>query len=139
MTKRSLNKRFFSKGSGAWTDIYDNLRSDSSRGGEGSLSKENFHRVIIGDDGKKKQCVGGNNGDGFLSVNLEGSIVDRMNFGYTFVGTISPTFHIEEAYGYFDGTTTYEVTFPEHPWESVMTDFAILGIPKLRRQRQDGH
>jgi hypothetical protein len=29
-------------------------------------------------------------------------LLEELEFGYIFVGTISPTFHIEEAYGYYD-------------------------------------
>lgn len=79
------------------------------------MGVDNFHQVVIADSGDGKNCEDDENGDGFLYVSLDGNIVDTMNFGYTFVGTISPTFNMEEAYGYFDGSTTYEASLPYLP------------------------
>ncbi|KAI5918609.1 hypothetical protein F4810DRAFT_715319 [Camillea tinctor] len=55
-------------------------------------------RFWIGDDRHGKGC---NGPDGFLKVNLAGSMRNTMRFGFTLVGTIQP-FTLEEAYGYFD-------------------------------------
>lgn len=37
-----------------------------------------------------------------MNVEVSGDVSEEMKFGYFFVGTISPTFNIEEAYGFFD-------------------------------------
>lgn len=38
----------------------------------------------------------------WVNVEVSGDVSEEMKFGYSFVGTISPTFNIEEAYGFFD-------------------------------------
>lgn len=38
----------------------------------------------------------------WVNVEVSGDVSEEKKFGYSFVGTISPTFNIEEAYGFFD-------------------------------------
>ncbi|OQO13612.1 hypothetical protein B0A48_01841 [Cryoendolithus antarcticus] len=95
--KRELHPRFWSKISSIWKTITQNIRSqtyDSTT--QPTIKKDNFNVLLYGDDGA--DC---GDGDGFLKMNLAGSMRDIMRFGFTLVGTVQP-FALEEAFGYFD-------------------------------------
>ncbi|KAJ0131917.1 hypothetical protein CTA2_2757, partial [Colletotrichum tanaceti] len=62
-----------------------------------SLGKNDFSRLLYQED-HSGQC----GGSGFLSVNLKGSVSSALRWGFTMVGTISPSLKFEEAYGFFD-------------------------------------
>lgn len=96
--KRSLEERFWSAKDENWKSKLDQVRS----GGIGpvSLKLNDLDALIIGAE-KDDKCKGKSD-DGFLSVKVTGDIYQRMRFGFTFVGTLSPNFHLEEAYGFFD-------------------------------------
>ena len=97
--QREIEPRFWSKISSVWKTLVSRLRSQTPAGyGQPTLNKDNFNLLIYGDDGSDKGC---NGPDGFLKINLAGSMRNVMRFGYTLVGTIQP-FALEEAYGYFD-------------------------------------
>lgn len=55
--------------------------------------------LVYGNDGKGKNC---RTTDGFLKVELSGTVSNSPVWGFTLVGTIAPTLSLEEAYGYFD-------------------------------------
>ena len=57
--------------------------------------------------GKGKGCKDGKDGS-FLNVKVKGKVNLRVRFGFTFVGTISPTFRLEEAYGFFDSSVVHD-------------------------------
>ncbi|KAI0890230.1 chitotriosidase-1 [Annulohypoxylon maeteangense] len=95
--KRGVEPRFWSKISSVWKTILDQIRGQFPDT-PAKLNTDHFNTLILGDDGSDKGC---NGPDGFLKVNLAGSIRNTMRFGFTLVGTIQP-FALEEAYGYFD-------------------------------------
>jgi hypothetical protein len=43
-----------------------------------------------------------------FSVYFDGWIFTQLRWGYTMVGTISPTLHLEEAHGFYDAQITSE-------------------------------
>lgn len=88
VTKRSGGKRLYSPKEDAWKSIYDTLRDDS-RPGQGSLNYEHFNQLLVAEKGPDS-C--GNNS--FMRVNVGGSITEKIKFGYSFVGIISPNFEI---------------------------------------------
>ncbi|KAI1171966.1 chitotriosidase-1 [Nemania sp. FL0916] len=95
--KRDLEPRFWSKISSVWKTILGQIRSKFPDT-KSQITKDRFNVLILGDDGSDKGC---NGPDGFLKLNLAGSMRNTMRFGYTLVGKIQP-FGLEEAYGYFD-------------------------------------
>lgn len=102
--KRSLANRFWSARVHDWKSKFEVIRS----GGIAlpSMKFENLDALIIG-AGKDKKCKG--KGDqGFLSVKVQGDIDLRMRFGFSFVGKLSPNFHLEEAYGFFDTSVVHD-------------------------------
>lgn len=102
VTKRSGEKRFYSPNSDAWESIYDSIRDDG-RDGFGKLRNADFDQLLIAEKGPDS-C----SDDTFMRVNVGGSITEKMKFGFTFVGTISPEFKIEEANGFFDTKISYQ-------------------------------
>ncbi|KAI5203118.1 glycoside hydrolase, partial [Aureobasidium subglaciale] len=96
--KRDLGKRWWSKDSQDWKDLINKLRVQADKDFNPKLSKDSFDVLIYGNDGSDKNCAG----DGFLKVGLSGSISSSIKWGVTLVGTISPSFQLEEAYSYFD-------------------------------------
>ncbi|KAI1798649.1 chitotriosidase-1 [Daldinia bambusicola] len=94
-----VKPRFWSTISSVWRTITSNIRSEPfPQGAETAISKDNFNVLIYGDDGKSKGC---DDQDGFLKLNIAGSMSSKMKWGYTLVGRIQPL-NVEEAYGYFD-------------------------------------
>uniref|UniRef100_A0A0P0BUL1 chitinase n=1 Tax=Hypocrella siamensis TaxID=696354 RepID=A0A0P0BUL1_9HYPO len=88
-----LDKRFWSSISKAW----NNKTLPGS--GEYSLeiSKEKFSSLIYQKD-DSSSC----NSGGWLSVSLAGTAQSSIRWGFSMVGTISPTLDFSEAYGFFD-------------------------------------
>ncbi|KAK3168950.1 hypothetical protein OEA41_005398 [Lepraria neglecta] len=98
-TKRSLEKRYYSPNPASWKAIFDGLRSEDES--MSSLKIEDLDAMLVAESGKNKKCKG-DNADAFLSIHIGGPVQQKMQFGFTFVGTIAPEFHLEEAYGFFD-------------------------------------
>lgn len=97
--KRHVEPRFWSKLSSVWKTLIDKTRAKSAEPShQPTIHNDNFNVLIYGNDGKNKGC---NGADGFLKLNLAGSMRNVMRFGFTLVGRIQP-FVLEEAYGYFD-------------------------------------
>lgn len=123
--KRSLDRRFWSPNPQAWMNIFDDLRGTSSLG-ESSLRKSHFNQLLVADSSEGKHC---DKDDGFMKVSLGGTVVDSMNFGFSFVGTISPTFNIEEANGFFDSGITYQGSIRIDAKGSVNIDGGLPSAP----------
>lgn len=104
--KRSLDKRFWSASSSDWESKVANIRTSGIV--HPSMSVDDVDALLIGTE-KNDKCKSDSD-DGFLSVKVTGKLEQRMRFGYTFVGTISPTFHMEEAYGFVDSGIELEGT-----------------------------
>ncbi|KAF2717776.1 hypothetical protein K431DRAFT_297554 [Polychaeton citri CBS 116435] len=97
--KRDLEPRFWSTVVSIWEKLFQNIRTEQVDSMyQPSIEKDNFNVLIYGDDGSNKGC---NGADGFLRLNLAGSMRSVMRFGVTLVGTIQP-YNMEEAYGFFD-------------------------------------
>lgn len=108
-----LHKRFYSSASSDWKDKFDSLRNlqqPSSLNSNGQLSKDNIKVTLSGE--QKEKCTAKGD-DGFLNMDIAGKMYEDLEFGFTFVGTIAPTFHIEEANGYYDTSISFnaQLTF----------------------------
>ena len=110
--KRSLDKRFWSKNLKDWKAIINGENSELGLRNAGvttpSMHIDDVNALLIG-VGKNDKCKSDSD-DGFLSVKVTGKVDVRMRFGFTFVGTISPNFHLEEAYGFFDSAVEHDGT-----------------------------
>lgn len=98
----ALHKRFYSAAASDWKSKFDGLRNleqPSSLNGVGAIRKENIHVSLSGE--QREKCPGKAD-DGFLDMSISGKMHENLEFGFTFVGTISPTFHMEEANGFYD-------------------------------------
>ncbi|KAI0398768.1 chitotriosidase-1 [Xylaria palmicola] len=80
--KRELEPRFWSTISSVWKTIIDRTRGNYP-GVRAEVNKDRFNVLLVGDDGGHNDC---NSPDGFLMVNLAGSMRNTMRFGYTLVG-----------------------------------------------------
>jgi chitinase len=98
-SKRDGYKRFYSSNAEDWKRKFDSLRNSP---GLSSLHNENFHNTILST--KADTCKNAS----WMKVDVGGDITEEMKFGYSFVGTISPTFNIEEAYGFFDSKLLFQ-------------------------------
>ncbi|GJC92737.1 mutanase [Colletotrichum higginsianum] len=93
-----LLKRFWSTKSEIWGQKLKTIRAEKLPGSyQVSLGKKDFSQLLYQED-NSGQC----GGNGFLSVNLKGSVTSALRWGFTMVGTISPSLKFEEAYGFFD-------------------------------------
>ncbi|RDW84130.1 uncharacterized protein DSM5745_04456 [Aspergillus mulundensis] len=99
--KRDLNARFWSTSEDAWKNKLDELRRDEHPG-QFTLSREDFRNTLVAAKGPDSCSE-----ESFLDVKLGGTISEELKFGFSFVGTIAPTFNIEEAHGYFDSRIMY--------------------------------
>ncbi|KAJ5400883.1 hypothetical protein N7465_011372 [Penicillium sp. CMV-2018d] len=91
--KRDGHKRFYSSSAEAWKTKFDAIRGVP---GLSSLHDDHFRNTIV--SSKADTCKDSS----WVNVEVGGDVSEEMKFGYSFVGTISPTFNIEEAYGFFD-------------------------------------
>ncbi|KAJ5487608.1 hypothetical protein N7530_001908 [Penicillium desertorum] len=104
-TETPLSKRFYSAAASDWKKKFEGLRNAGKYQsppyflGQGSLNKKSIDVLLSGEKAEKCTTKGD---DGYLKMNLFGSLSETLEFGYSFVGTISPTFKMEEAYGYYD-------------------------------------
>lgn len=80
----TILKRFWSNSDETWKRKIDEVRQSTNAAWE--------------------KLLGLPSDDGFLSVRLEGSASALMRWGYTMVGTISPSLSFEEAHGFFDAS-----------------------------------
>ncbi|PHH89142.1 hypothetical protein CDD83_6593 [Cordyceps sp. RAO-2017] len=102
-----LSKRFYSAAESDWKKKFDELRKSDHPGsglpnptlGQGTIRKNSFDVLLTGESPEKCSAK---RDDGYLKIDMSGFLQEELEFGYTFVGTISPTFKIEEAYGYYD-------------------------------------
>ena len=108
--KRSLDRRFWSKNLNDWKSVINGEGSELGLRQTGiatpSMQIDDVNALLIG-AGKNDECKSDSD-DGFLSVKVTGKVDVRMRFGFTFVGTISPNFHLEEAYGFFDSAVEHD-------------------------------
>lgn len=108
-----LDKRFYSAAASDWKKKFDDIRNAGKSQypqppyilGQGSLKKSNFDTLLSGESPEKCSTT---DDDGFLKADISGSLLETLEFGYTFVGTISPTFQMVEANGYYD--TSFQMT-----------------------------
>ncbi|KAF4833579.1 Chitotriosidase-1 [Colletotrichum siamense] len=102
-----LESRFWSKLSSVWKTIIEGIRTTAyNENTQPAIKKSDFTSLIYGNDGSDNDCED----DGFLKISLSGSMSNKMRFGFTLVGTISPTLSVEEAYGYFDSDLLMSAT-----------------------------
>ncbi|KAJ0346384.1 hypothetical protein KNSL1_007491 [Colletotrichum chrysophilum] len=102
-----LESRFWSKLSSVWKTIIEGIRTTAyNENTQPAIKKSDFASLIYGNDGSDNDCED----DGFLKISLSGSMSNKMRFGFTLVGTISPTLSVEEAYGYFDSDLLMSAT-----------------------------
>ena len=94
-TKRSLEKRYYSQNPASWKAVFDGLHSEDES--MSSLKIADLDAMLVAESGKNKKCKG-DNADAFLSIQIGGPVQQKMQFGFTFMGTIAPEFHLEEAY-----------------------------------------
>ncbi|KAJ5412412.1 uncharacterized protein N7487_006771 [Penicillium crustosum] len=92
-TKRDGHQRFYSSSAEDWKTKFDAIRGVP---GLSSLHDDHFRNTIV--SSKADSCKDSS----WVNVEVSGDVSEEMKFGYFFVGTISPTFNIEEAYGFFD-------------------------------------
>ena len=104
-TKRSNKKRFWSDDSHDWSNNIGPVR-DTGDGWASAMGKGEMDTTLFA-TGKGDLCKSGAD-EPFLNVKLTGSVSSMVKFGYTFVGTIAPDFHLEEAYGFFDSNIDHE-------------------------------
>lgn len=126
-TAAPLSKRFYSSSASDWKSKFDDLRKISNAPpislGQGLLRKSSFDVLLSGESPEKCSAKGD---DGYLKMDISGWLREDLKFGYTFVGTISPTFSIEEAYGYYDMSlqVTGALNFNGKGYLSIPADMA---------------
>lgn len=107
ITKRGVNetfdKRFWSPNAAVWKEQFDDIRqlglpADYTL----NLEQDNIYQLLYSQD-ESANCGGK---DGFMSIELEGTVQSKIRWGVTMVGTISPEISFEEAYGFFDADMT---------------------------------
>ncbi|KAL7937884.1 glycoside hydrolase family 18 protein [Trichoderma chlorosporum] len=103
ITKRSMNesfdKRFWSPDPKTWMEEFAPIRNNGPPAAYSlNLEQPNFSQLLYSQD-KSAKCGGK---DGFMFIELEGSVKNAFRFGVTLVGTIAPEINFEEAYGFFD-------------------------------------
>jgi chitinase len=101
-----LHERFYSSSASDWKSKFDEVRNAGktiTALGQGYLEKSKFDVLLSGET--KEECSTSSD-DGFVKMDISGTLHEELEFGYSFVGTISPTFSIEEAYGYYDTSLT---------------------------------
>lgn len=100
----ALSERFYSASASDRKAKFDALRKVDYPPlvflGQGSLNKNNFDILLSGETAEK--CPSSSGDDGFLKMDISGWLHEELEFGYMFIGMISPTFSIQEAYGYYD-------------------------------------
>lgn len=97
-----LTERFYSSSASDWKSKFDEIRKVNVSPvflGQGALTKNSFDVLLSGESPEKCSA---NGDDGYLKMDISGTLHEQLEFGYTFVGTISPTFSMQEAYGYYD-------------------------------------
>ncbi|CAG8888331.1 unnamed protein product [Penicillium salamii] len=97
--KRDGQKRFYSSSAEDWKTKFDAIRGVP---GLSSLHNDNFRNTIV--SSKADSCKNSS----WMNIEVGGDVSEEMKFGYSFVGTISPTFNIEEAYGFFDSKLLFQ-------------------------------
>lgn len=109
-----IRKRFWSQSDETWKNKIDQIRKSTNNEDNQLLGILNpyFSKPIY--QQTSDTCAALKNkrdlsDDGFLSINLEGSVSASMRWGYTMVGTISPTLNLEEAHGFFDAAIGSDV------------------------------
>ncbi|UKZ47181.1 hypothetical protein TrVGV298_001395 [Trichoderma virens] len=103
ITKRGMNesfdKRFWSPDPKTWLEELAPIRLNGQPAAYSlDLEQEDFYQLLYSQDDSAK-CGGK---DGFMSIELDGSVKNGIRFGVTMVGTIAPEISFEEAYGFFD-------------------------------------
>lgn len=106
-------KRFWSASDATWKSKIDGVRLATEGNTENQLlgiSNPSFSQLIYHQTSdtcaattSSKRAL---SDDGFLSVKLDGWATALLRWGYTMVGTISPTLNLEEAHGFFDASVT---------------------------------
>lgn len=104
--ENTVDKRFWSAKASDWKTNMDYVRNTGI--GKPTMKVDDVNALILG-VGKNDECQSDAD-DGFLSVNVKGKLDLRMRFGFTFVGTLAPNFHLEEAYGFVDSSVQHDGT-----------------------------
>ncbi|THV55841.1 hypothetical protein BGAL_0003g00830 [Botrytis galanthina] len=95
----SINKRFWSADEADWKTGFDAIRNLGLPNAYTlNLEEDDIYQLLYSGD------VTGSCGedDGWLNIELEGSVASKLRWGVTMVGTISPEISFEETYGFFD-------------------------------------
>ncbi|KAM0465725.1 hypothetical protein ACHAPV_001782 [Trichoderma viride] len=130
ITKRGLDgsfdKRFWSPDAKTWADEFYSIRYSDSRPERSLvLEQSDFSQTLFSQD-QPTRCGGK---DGFMLIELEGSVNSEIRFGVTMVGTISPEINFEETYGYFDADMAYSGTLMLNGKASVDIDGSTKFAP----------
>lgn len=163
-SKRDLSstilKRFWSASDDKWKDKIASVRKATN--GEDNkllpLSQPSFSNLIYQQTSDTCRALSSKrdlSDDGFLSVYLDGWIISQLRWGYTVVGTISPTLNLEEAHGFYDAEITsqgqiwvdgsgileIDGTLPETPLFGVdgITDYGWSQPGYVSRARHGPH
>lgn len=109
-----IRKRFWSQSDETWKNKIEQIRKSTNNEDGQLLGILNpyFSKPIYQQTSDTCTALKNKRGlsdDGFLSINLEGSVSTQMRWGYTMVGTISPTLNLEEAHGFFDAAIGSDV------------------------------
>lgn len=109
-----IRKRFWSQSDEMWKNKIDQVRKSTNSDDGQLLGIVNpyFSKLIYQQTSDTCAALDDKRGltdDGFLSIYLDGSVSTQMRWGYTMVGTISPTLNLEEAHGFFDAAIGSDV------------------------------
>ncbi|KAK3687975.1 mutanase [Podospora appendiculata] len=110
---RKIRKRFWSKSDDVWKARIAAVRNSTNEEEEEllPLAKLGFSNLIYQQTSDTCAALSSKRSlpnDGFLSVSLDGWVSSDLRWGYTMVGTISPSLNIEEAHGFFDARISSE-------------------------------
>lgn len=110
-----IRKRFWAENDEKWEAKIAQVRQSTNDAEEKLLpiSVAPFSNVIYHQT--SDTCAAGSSkrglsDDGFLSVYLNGWITTDLRWGYTMVGTISPSLNLQEAHGFYDAQISSEGT-----------------------------
>ncbi|KAH8887925.1 hypothetical protein GQ53DRAFT_826912 [Thozetella sp. PMI_491] len=105
----TLKERFWSNNEALWAQKIANTRASTNAEDNELLPIfANFSQLIYQQTSSTCGPSAGTiqqravSDDGYLSVLLSGYVIAQLRWGFSMVGTISPTLHLEEAHGFFD-------------------------------------
>ncbi|KAH8894260.1 hypothetical protein GQ53DRAFT_821349 [Thozetella sp. PMI_491] len=106
----TLQERFWSTNESRWAEKIATTRASTNQEENklvpiaANFSQLVYHQVADACNSGTTQKRA--TSDGFLSVSLDVFALTNLRWGYSLVGTISPTLKIEEAHGFFDSHLT---------------------------------